>query len=234
MTNTPDIAADGAAENESKPARSIGAGALLDLYSRPRRFFGGELDIEQTSRLLPAILIVGIAGFIDRVDSRLIQATMWPERPSSQIVLELAGSTWAIFWLVGLIGGALSAVLQYFVGGWWYRMRLRMAGSGPVDDKAIPRAIYMWSSAIFALPLVMLTLAYTAVYPNYLGGFNSEGLFALFLPIMLFWSVGVSYTAATTVFTLTTWKAQLWFLYLPAAFYLTLIGGVFALLEFFR
>lgn len=232
MTSTPDITADGGAEQAPTPSRSIGAGSLLDLYSRPRRFFGGELDIKQASRLVPATLIAGMASFIDRFDARLMQATIRPERPSSQFVLGLAEANWALFWLTCAIIGSIAALFYYFVGGWWYRMRLRFAGSGAVDDKALPRAMFIWSRLIFALPIVSLALVFTLVYPNYLGWFDSEELFTLIVPIMLFWSVGVSYTGATTVFSLTTWKAQLWFLYLPAVFYLAIMGGVVAALQF--
>ncbi len=230
-----DAGTDATESTDAGPARELTPVRftdLIDLYTRPRQFFSGHLNIGATKILLPVIWVLGISAQLDRVDTEIMRHEMDQTRASWTIIEPLITESWIAFWAFCLLVGIFSGALVYWIGGWWYRMRLYWSGANRDIDKQLPRYVYCWSSLILALPYVLLTIGFTFAFPNYLAAYNSDEMFSLVLIIMMFWSVGVSFVGATENFSLTKWKARLWFLILPTVFYLFALGLVMFLMAF--
>jgi hypothetical protein len=70
------------------------------------------------------------------------------------------------------------------------------------------------------------------LFPNYEAAWHADEFWTSIVIIFAFWSCITSYTAVTSVFSLSLWKARVWFLFLPIAVYAASIGAVAALYAF--
>lgn len=136
--------------------------------------------------------------------------------------------SWVGFWLWVLAAGALGGLFLWWVGGWWYRVRLRWSGAENPDAR-LARLLFVYASFVFAGPKVAATVIQTAVYPDYATAYATEDWFSLAPFIFLFWSISTSYLGVRTLFQVTRWKAQVWFVVLPLV-YLLALGLIVALL----
>jgi len=205
--------------------RSVRFSDLLDLFTRPRVFFAANIDLGESKFLIPVVWVLGISAQMDRVDTEIFRSEMGESRALWDLLEPLINGPWHWFWLFCLGLGMLSGAIIYWIGGWWYRVRLRFSGAPEETETAAPRHVYCWSSLVVALPYVLLVIGYTVAYPSYAAAYHSGELVSSVLPLLIFWSVVVSYVGATTRFSLSGWKPRLWFLILPALFYLVLIGA---------
>ena len=235
MTDIPrEAPAAGEAEREeSAHVRQLRPGDLVDLFSRPRLFFSGGINLGGVRNLLPVVWITGIAAQIDRINAEILRHDFDVERATWALIEPIVTGPWAYFWAWVLGFGIVTGGLIYLIGGWWYRMRLVFSGSGEKTDKDLARQVYMFAGLVAALPSLLLAIGLNIYFPNYMAAYNSDELVSSFLPIFIFWSVAVSYVGARQSFSLTPWKARLWFLVLPALFYLLLIGAVLSLFSLF-
>ena len=198
---------------------------LINLFIRPRIFFSSQLAFGKTPYLLFVTLCFGMSNVIDRIDSNLMKAEFAPTNSSTAELWVGIAQSWITFWLVVLIMGAISGFFVWWIGGWWYKMRLIWSGADkPKKDQA--RYVYIYSSFIFTGPIFLTTLLYTMLYPNYLVAYAEDVIFSSIILILLFYSIFVSYQGATTVFKIVKWKAILWFITLPILFYLVLLGAI--------
>lgn len=193
---------------EYKPS-PLSPGRLFDLFAHPRKFFSEQLALDRAPYLFAVTWAYGIAEAIDRVDRSLLKRESGSPAPVE---------SWLAFWELVLFLGAIGGVFLYYLGGWWYRVRLRWSGAVE-PDKRLARLTYIYSSFIYAAPAVLLPLSRTLAYPSYLEGYNSADASPLFIAIFPLWSFLASYSGATTLFDLSVWKARLWFLILPSTAY---------------
>jgi hypothetical protein len=128
--------------------------------------------------------------------------------------------------------GLIGAVSLWYLGGWWYNLRVRWSGV-PSHDKRQGRLIYIYSGLVEALPSLSYALLATAIYANYQAAWDAEELWSSLLLVFPFWSVVVSYRGVRTSFPVKPWPARLWFLILPSLMYVFafgLLGVAYALL----
>jgi len=213
--------------------RSVSIRDWLDLYTRPRVFFSSNIDLGERAILLPIVWIIGISAQLDRIDTEIFSHELGNTRASWDLYEPAITGSWGYFWGFCLTAGLLSGLIVYVVGGWWYRMRLRFSGAPEELDFSTPRHVYAWVSTIVSVPYVLLIVGFTFAYPNYYAAYHSDELFSTLLPMLMFWSVAVSYVAATTRFSLSGWKPMLWFMVLPALFYLIVMGALVFLMTLF-
>ncbi len=191
---------------------------LLDLFFRPRKFFERTVKKGKMSYLLIATFIYGLASAIDRFDFQLMRSGSG----RSELFADLA-QNWAAFWAAVFFLGLISSFLVWIFGGWWYRKRLQFAGADE-PDIIEARYVYIYSSFIYSAPYLLLTIIYTFTFESYYQAYHSEELWSTLLLLFLFGSLFTSYRGATTVFSLSKWKARVWFIILPAIFYIFTIG----------
>jgi hypothetical protein len=199
---------------------------LVNLFFRPRLFFAHLANYQHTPYLALVTWCYGMARVIDRIDRLILQAELGYRRERLEMLEPLIEGSWVGYWVWVLGLGVVSAIIIWFLGGWWYWLRLRWSDANSPDGY-LARQIYVYSSLIEAAPIVLVTLIYTLVYPDYGTAWNSEPSYVLLLLLLFpFWAVISSYVGVRTGFETTRWKAALWFLVLPISLYLVGIGGI--------
>lgn len=140
--------------------------------------------------------------------------------------------SWLGFWILVLGAGALSGVFLWWVGGWWFALRLRWSGAAD-PDRRLARLVMAYSAFIFSGPTVAAAAIYTLVYRSYAAAYASDELYSLALMIFPFWSVVVSYRGVRSLFEVGAWRSRIWFLILPLAVYVIAFGALAAVFAFF-
>jgi len=190
---------------------------LVYLFFRPRRFFQ-HFVVDSTPGL--TALCAWIYGMTGAMDS--LEAT--PPGES-----RVTGWSWLTYWTVVGVGGVLAGALYFFIGGLWYRVRLGWSGAGR-PAPALARRVYLFASQVVAIPWLLAMVVATSVFESPEAAEQTEsGWFALPL-LFLFWSCWCSYVGVRTAFVVQRGLAMLWFLILPAAFYVVALVGVGAVL----
>jgi len=120
--------------------------------------------------------------------------------------------------------GALNGVILRWLGGWWFRRRLRWCGAGEVPA-AEARLVYVYQDLVQSLPLLLLALCQTALYAGPAAAHQASTGWGLLMLLFTLWSCVVSYRAACS-FAVDQRRARWWFLQLPLACYALLMAGV--------
>lgn len=197
--------------------------SLLELFFQPKRFFSRVPHYPKWSILFSAYLL-GVFSVMDRIDQKLLRAD-FESSASSPFIMQVV-SSWVMYWAMMLVLGVISAAIVWLIYGWWFKKRLQFSGAKNADI-TLARQVFVLQALIYVLPSLLITLAHTFLYPNYLVAYN-ESMIATSVILFIFWSCWTSYRGATTVFVTNKW-AIVWFLILPVIFYL-LVMGVFVYL----
>jgi hypothetical protein len=168
-------------------------------------------------------LTCGIAAALGRAEKQMVRAEL-SGRENALEVLGIADS-WLRFWLFVVIFGAIGAVLVWFLGGWWYRVRLRWSGAADPGARTA-RLVYIYASFVQAFPTILIVLVATAFFRDYAEYWASDELWSSVGAVFPFWSCVASYKGATTVFELSQSRARLWFLVLPILVYVLAVGVI--------
>jgi len=194
------------------------ADAVTDLLLRPERFFAHLLRTAGSTFPLLIIWINGMAGVVDRIDSQLVMGRILPEAPMLQ--------GWVMFWGTVLIGGIMTGLLKWLVGGWWYRMRLGFSGAHDVD-KRHARLVYFHAELVWAIPSLVWLALVTPLYPDYHAAWMEAPL-GLWVIAIYPWSMWVSYRGVRHCFDVGAGRARLWFLILPLVMFLAAVAFIWA------
>ncbi|HLL12113.1 MAG TPA: hypothetical protein VK570_13715 [Rubrivivax sp.] len=189
---------------------------LLKLLTAPRDFFADTASLGHRPSLPLAAYAVGLASAVDRLGVRTIEGS-----PTS--LDNWIADAWLHYWTMALLSGLISAVLIWYIGGWWYKVRLRWSGAAD-PDPALARRVYTWQGLVVALPVLAHMLLQTLLYADFRAAMQAAGALPVVLLGFAFWSCWTSYAAVTTVFPVDKGKATLWFLVLPALLLLLLSG----------
>lgn len=196
---------------------------LMALFVNPSHFFASLDDLSRPFLVLVATLCLGVASTVDRIEQHLLRAEMGQGVSGWSEVSPWLLHSWSRLWIVLLLLGALNVPLFWYLGGWWYRLRLKWSGATALDPLR-PRLLFVYSSLVYALPVVLVMLGETVLFPNYRLARDAEGSWPLIFVLLSFWSVVVSYCGATSTFALARRKALLWFLLLPWTLYAVELG----------
>jgi hypothetical protein len=201
---------------------------LAELYLAPSRFFARERWLDQWPTLLYVMWAVGAVASLDRLEQRVMQAALNPDAPASIALARFVADSWVLIWFILLIAGAVSGVVLWLVGGWWYRVRLRWAGA-TAPDRREARATYAFVGLVTALPSLVVLGLKTLLYPNFLAAAEATSILDLVPLVFVVWSVAASYRAVRARFDVTVGGARLWFLALPLLVYLivSILFGLF-------
>lgn len=204
--------------------------ALGDLFIRPTRFFQ-NVDLGRGRAWEVAILLVGMSGAIGRIDQNLTRADLGRPRPGWETLGPMLTESWIGFWGFVLVAGAIGAVFIWYLGGWFYNLRLRWSGARTFDKRE-GRLVYTFSGLVAAIPSLLYVVIATAVFPNYQAAWDSEELWSVVLLAFPFWAVIASYLGVRARFAVSPMRARIWFLILPILGYtiaLGILGALYAL-----
>lgn len=182
---------------------------LIDIFIHPRLFFSSQLALGHAPYV---ILVTWCFGVADAISS------------SNQTFR--FGTSWTQFWYFCLAVGALTGLFLWLIGGWWYHVRLSLAGH-PGADRKLARLVYIYSSFVESAPIVVLALSQTLLYTSPAAAWQARGaLSAIFGVLFPFWSIMTSYTGVQVVFGLSGWRPKVWFLFLPVLVYALIFGVI--------
>jgi hypothetical protein len=189
-----------------------------------------DLDLGALRYLRPVALLAGISAASGRIDKELIRADLGQGRPGFEAFSDVVLQSWLYYWPFVIALGVAWAAALWYIGGWWYRVRLKWSGSEN-PDKTLARIVYIYAQLVQAIPVVLALVVQTVVYENYLELWNSEATLSLLLLAFPFWSCVTSYRGVRARFEAKRGRVMIWFLVLPILMYtlaLGLIGALYA------
>lgn len=203
--------------------------AIAALFLRPSKFFTVGLALGATPNFHLASWCVGVGYALGRVDQNLIRARvgLLPNRSWERLEPALIHS-WIGLWVFLLVAGAIGAPLIWYLGGWWYRIRLRWSGASD-PDKRQARLVYVYASLVHVLPVVVVLVAQTVLFDDYAAAWESSEQWSSLILIFPFWSCLTGYQGARSVFSVTRGRGVVWFVALPMVV-LAFALGVFLML----
>lgn len=195
---------------------------LLNLFLFPKKFFTSDFSLKGGNGAYLAIFLYGIARAVGRIEKDFFQSDVGAVASSDNVVDSLVSGSWLSFWVFALLAGVISGAILWWVGGWWFRVRLRWSGD-PDPDLSRARAVYAFSSLVFALPLIGYTFVQTLAYRNPSQAYYAEDWFnwiSILLLIFPFWTLFTAFTGVRSQFEVSTRKALFWFVGLQGGIYI--------------
>jgi len=189
---------------------------LAQLYFQPAQFFAPERQLDEWPTVLYVMWAVGVVASLDRMEAQVVRGELAPGTPGFPPSL---ANSWLLAWILLLVVGGLSGLLLWIVGGWWYRVRLRWAGTQAVDSHEA-RLTYAFVKLVAALPTLFVLALATVRYPNFLAAAQTTSVLDILPPVFIVWGLVVSYVAVRARFQIGTGGAFVWFLLLPVVFYI--------------
>jgi len=198
------------------PFEADRAPPFVELVLHPERFFRERDLAVKGLRLLLLLGVLGLASVLDRLEWNALSG-------------KAAAATWAAYWGSALGMAILGGPLRWFVGGWWFRMRLLLSGAvDPDADQA--RRISALSDLIWMVPTIVRALVVSFRYATpAAAAASSDGEATWLLVFLACWSIYVSYRGAAASHPLERGKALVWFAILPALLLLAIMGLGFKL-----
>lgn len=206
---------------------------LLTFLIHPGDFFLSDKAI--APRWL-RYLILWILGMVMLIARRRTGSLPSPfSVPLEGTLGDLISRSWWFYWLYVMLVGMLSGAICWYVGGWWYNMKLSFCSPDPLCHFE-GRVLYIYNKLIYGLPILILGIFTAFAYesPNaMLFEFHwidelSWIPFALFTP----YATINSYRSVVGTYELSRLWSAVWFLILPFMFYL--LGMVGLLLVMLR
>lgn len=204
-------------------------GHLATIFLSARDFFSPTAALGNQGYLAIACWLMGTSIAITRLEQQLVKA----ELGTTDINLNLFELVlkWSVFWPLVLSLGLVAGWLFWFIGGWWFRLRIKFSGA-PNPDPRMSRLVMVYSGLVSAIPHLAFVMWWTLLYENYLIAY-AQGIFlTVVLFAFSFLELFSAYRGVRMLFSVDRWRARLWFIILPALLYLAtfgLVAAIFAL-----
>lgn len=177
------------------------------------KFAQEHLVTSKPKYLLLAIWLLGIGSAADRLTGA-------------------DSSSWGEVWAIVLVGGILAGALAYYIGGWFYHVRVGWSkGTGSIDTA---RNIYTFSSLPISVTaigsLFFNNIAYGSDYFDtyYSDASSVDVIFGLLALAAIAYSIYISYRGVRNVMHVKKGLGIFWFVVAPTIFYvLILFSAVF-------
>ncbi len=189
---------------------------LVALYLRPRSFFA---DTQRLRRQPGLLLAAGIAGLI--LAGALVDTMIpWLQKDSlanGSGVKQLTAS-WPRYWTVVALLWVPCIALEWYVSGWWFRMRLQWSGARPAES-LLARTVNVYQGLVLTLPLLFYCVAGTLLFADWNAAVASAAPITIAVLLLACASVWTGYAAATTAFAISRKRARFWFGLVPLLWY---------------
>lgn len=191
---------------------------LIDIFIDPRRFFSSKTALGNPVYLIIAVVIAGLSEGISHVDQLLLETEIGGAQNSWEDLAPMLQS-WPTFWVTSLLGSVITGALLWVIGGWLFRLRVRLSGA-PDPDPRLSRIVFAYSLLVRTLPHLLLVLFWAFAYEGYGEAFGKNmGLSLLLTSGFAFGELFSAYTGVVTLFAVERARARLWFMIAPAVFY---------------
>ena len=196
---------------------------LYRLYFCPSLFFSNTNLANTRWLIFLATALYSVTGVIERVEQKVIRYDMVNVPVSKDELLNTMVTSWPIFWAVSLAIGLLFGWFIWYVGGWFYNLRIKWCGAKNIN-KEHGRAIYVVSNMIYALPFALGMFFVTFWHQDYLSFYTEDFILSIIAIVFVFWSLIVSYKAVATNFKVKKWLAVWWFIAAPIIIYTLILS----------
>ena len=190
------------------------APAVIELLTRPDRFFPLRSAAVQRVWLILLGYSMGVAGVIERLTLGSFVGR-----------LDAAQADWATYWAFCLGGGAVMGPVAVWLSAILYKVRLRFCGVRGVGlGSVVPLAVL--TGAVVSVPSVFDTLYATLILDTPADASTvmlGTEITQIVFPI---WAIFVSYHGVRASFTLPTGAARFWFAWAPALLSVITLGGL--------
>ena len=184
------------------------------LYFRPSQFFSDTNLLQNRWLIFLATAFYSVIVVFERIEQKVIRYDMVNVPESKEALLNTIVTSWFVFWSVSLVIGLLFAWLIWWIGGWFYNLRIKWCDAGQFN-RELGRSIYVISSMVYALPVVIGMLIVTIFYKDYLSFYSEDYIFSIVAMVFVVWSLIASYKAVATNFKVKRWLAIWWFIAAP-------------------
>lgn len=194
---------------------------LFRLFFLPHKFFSANVATTNFFYVAIAICICGITFVTNDISNYLYNE--WADLDAIQAPLDYAETTvqdWRAFWTEALSLCVWKGLLSWIFGGWWFRYRIKASGDTHPDPR-LSRVVFVYTYLIFTLPRLAHLLIWTALYKSYAEAYAqalSWSYIALLYAVAL-WSNFCACACVSTVFSVSSTRAKLWFIVLPCLWY---------------
>jgi hypothetical protein len=181
-----------------------------EAFTNFSKFTKEHLMIANPKYLIVAIWIFGMGNAIDRITSS-------------------DSSSWGEVWAIVIFGGILSGALVYYIGGWFYHVRIEWSKGKCTIDTA--RNIYIFSSlpiAVVAIgSLIFNQMAYGSDYFNtyHTDASSVDVIFGLLSLFAIAYSIYISYKAVKDVTHAEKGRSIWWFVVAPTIVYILIVAS---------
>ena len=187
-------------------------GYFKKCYANFSKFAQEHLVTPKPKYLLLTIWVLGIGSMADRLLGSLQGYSSWGE-----------------IWAIAIFGGILTGAIGYYIGGWFYYVRVVWSkGAGTIHTA---RNIYTFSSLpISAAAIGSLFFNHLAYGSDYFKIYHSEAsrvdLIFVFLAIAaIAYSIYIGYRAVRDVMHAQKNRGMFWFVIAPAIFYVLIFAS---------
>ncbi len=160
--------------------------------------------------LLLAIWVLGMGSASDRLTSS-------------------DSSSWGEVWAIVIFGGIFAGAIAYYIGGWFYHIRVGWSkGSGTIDTA---RNIFTFSSLpISVIAVGSLFFNHLAYGSDYFDTYFSDAssidiVFGLLAFIAIGYSIFISYQGVRNVMQVQKGRGMFWFVIAPIFFYVLIFAS---------
>lgn len=182
--------------------------AFFVMPGRFMRSFGVHIS---TGTLFLVLWVTGIASMLNSLENNTLFGSSSP----------LVVGTWASLWGVAVFGGILRGLGIYWLGGLWYRLRLKMCGLKHATWKTTGR-VYMLSGIAKQLGLIVAMIVATFTFADFDAYIQDEdsslfmtfGVLAIIMVLQILSSITL-YGGSVATFQIKKGWALLWLLILP-------------------
>ena len=108
---------------ELGPRRLSFLGFWNTLVLRPKEFFEHYFQKGQSPYLFWVVLIVGVSRAMDRMEHQFLNAHL-----QGGVAQVPQANSWTTYWITAILSGLFGGAILYYLGGWWYDVRVGWAG----------------------------------------------------------------------------------------------------------
>lgn len=186
------------------------------LVFQPKKFFTEDFNGEASPFLFITIAIYGMSNIMGRIEKQFTKADIKGNLHEYEWM-----NSWLEYWLGVVIFGALSGYFFYYLGGWFYNVRIKWSDGTSDIKKAKFLFLYpaFVPSLIQFLIVVFFMMQSPVPYDPNADLKLTESVGLVLLIVANFYSIYISYIGVTTTTDVSISKARLWFLTLPIIFH---------------
>ncbi len=200
----------------------------FDLFSKPKMFFTKNLT-ESTNKprfFVLAFIIFGLGYGINQVDKQIARYELQGTLDNMSFI-----NSWISYWFSAIIVGLLVGMLSYYIGGWFFNVRVKW--SKGTNDIVKSRNIFVYSGVISSVVIIFTTIISSLLgdkpYDPYYDSYQWDIIAALLVLISVYYSIYVSYIGVITLMNADKYRSKLWFLILPIIFHTALYLSIILL-----